>query len=120
MISAKVPDSERMHGMIARHRADQPYSKEFWTALSYIDTQVARISALTSLQSNLLDLINRGKQSIPPVPAWGAAVSSLLEQQAHAATQDVIPAFLKTLSEIGQSAGPLKDLLDEIKAHETR
>jgi hypothetical protein len=120
IISSRVPDGERTNAMMAAHQTDGPYSQELWTAASYIDAQRARISALASLLANILDLTSNQKNAISPIRVWGAAVASLLQQQAYTDSQEAVPRFLTTLLPFVQSVQPIKELVDEINALRTR
>jgi hypothetical protein len=92
-----------------------PETKHLWSAFRHSDAQMRRIAALRSLQSNLSDLVENGRQSSPLVHTWATAASSHVNAQIDESRLGTIPGFVEFLSEVAPRFRPIEDLLNKIR-----
>jgi hypothetical protein len=114
------PDSERINAVMSSFSQMQigPETKHLWSAFRHCDAQMRRITALQSLQSNLSDLVENGRQSSPLVHAWGASASSYVSAQIDESRLGTTPGFVEFLSEVAPRFRPVEDLLNKIREQE--
>ena len=114
------PDSERINAVMSSFSQMQvgPETKHLWSAVRHRDAQMRRIAALRSLQSNLSDLIENGRQSSPLVHAWATAASSHVNAQIDESRLGTMPGFVEFLSEVALRFRPVEDLLNKIREQE--